>query len=76
MSRNAIHSEVKMTADEKTPGEEAPAEQSSMQAPDAETAASEPPDEDDVGMSLREQLVIVGVIFFLVMITLFILRAV
>ena len=71
MSRNAIHSEVKMTTDEKTPGEEAPAEQSSMQAPDAETAASEPPDEDDISKNLLMQVGIVGGIVLLVLLAVF-----
>ena len=52
LPRNAIHSEVKMTTDERTPGAEAP-------------------DEDDVGKSLRGQLVIVGGIVFLIMLAAF-----
>ncbi len=71
MSRNAIHSEVKMTTDETTPGAEAPAEQSSMQAPAAETSASETPDEDDISKNLLKQVGIVGGIVFLVLIAVF-----
>ena len=69
--RNAIHSEVKMTTDEGTPGEEAPAEQSSTQAPAAETAASEPPDEDDISKNLLKQVGIVGGIVFLILLAVF-----
>ena len=71
LSRNAIHSEVKMTTDEKTPGAEAPAEQSSMQAPAAETAASELPNEDDITKSLLWQVGIVGGIVLLVALAVF-----
>ncbi len=78
--RNAIHSEVKMTTDERTPGEEAPAEQSgaeapaeqsSTQAPAAETAASEPLDEDDISKNLLKQVGIVGGIVFLILCAVF-----
>ena len=80
MSRNAIHSEVKMTTDEKTPGAEAPAEQSdaeapaeqsSMQATAAESAASEPPDEDEISKNLLRQVGIVGGIVLLVLLAVF-----
>ncbi len=71
LSRNAIHSEVKMTTDETTPGAEAPAEQSSMQAPAAETSASEPPDEDDISKNLLKQVGIVGGIVFLILLAVF-----
>jgi len=50
-----------MTTDERTPGAEAPAEQSGAEAPD----------EDDVGKNLIRQLVIVGGIVFLVMMAAF-----
>ena len=71
LSRNAIHSEVKMTNDERTPGAEAPAEQSSMQAPVAETAASEAPDEGDISKNLLMQVKIVGGIVFLILLAVF-----
>ncbi len=57
LSRNAIHSEVKMTTEEGTPGAEAPAEQSSAEAPD----------EDDISKNLLMQVWIVGVIVFLIL---------
>ncbi len=52
LSRNAIHSEGKMTTDETTTGEETPSE-------------------DDIGKSLRRQLVIVGGIVFLILLAVF-----
>ena len=60
-----------MTTDERTPGAEAPAEQSTMQAPAAETAASEPSDEDDISKGLLRQVGIVGGIVFLVLLAVF-----
>ncbi len=71
LSRNAKHSEVKMTTDETTTGAEPPAEQSSMQAPAAETASSEPPSEDDVTPGLLMQVKIIGGIVFLVLLAVF-----
>ncbi len=71
LSRNAIHSEVKMAIDERTPGAEAPAEHSSVQAPAAETAASEPPDEDAITKNLLMQVGIVGGIVFLILLAVF-----
>ncbi len=66
-----MHSEVKMTTDEGTPGAEAPAEQPSMQAPAAETAASEAPDEDDISKNLLMQVGVVGGIVFLILVAVF-----
>ena len=60
-----------MTIDERTPGTEAPAEQSSMQAPAAETAASEQQDEDDITKNLLMQVGIVGGIGLLVLLAVF-----
>ena len=60
-----------MTTDEKTPDAEAPAEQSSMQATAAETAASEPTDEDDISKNLLMQVGIVGGIVLLVLLAVF-----
>ena len=60
-----------MTTDERTPSAEAPAEQSSTQAPAAETAASEPQDEDDISKNLLRQVVIVGGIVFLILLAVF-----
>ena len=69
-----------MTADERTPdadapaeqsGAEAPAEQSSMQTPADDTAASEPPNEADITKSLLMQVGIVGGIIFLVALAVF-----
>ncbi len=69
-----------MTTDERTPGAEAPAEQSgeeapaeqfTTQAPAAETAASEPPDEDDISKNLLRQVGIVGGIVLLVLLAVF-----
>ncbi len=69
-----------MTTDEKTPDAEAPAEQSdaeapseqsSMQATAAETAASEPTDEDDISKNLLMQVGIVGGIVFLILLAVF-----
>lgn len=71
LSRNAIHSEVQMTTDERPPGAETPAEQSSTQAPAPETAASEPPDEDEISKNLLRQVGIVGGIVFLVLLAVF-----
>ncbi len=71
LSRNAIHSEVKMTNDERTPGAEAPAEHSNVQAPAAETAASEPPDEDAITKNLLMQVGIIGGIVFLILLAVF-----
>ncbi len=58
-----------MTTDETTPGAEAPAEQSTMQAPAAETAASDPQEEDEetVSKGLLMQVKIVGGIVFLIL---------
>ena len=69
-----------MTTDERTPGAEAPAEQSgaeaaaeqsSTQAPAAETAASEPADEDDISKNLLRQVGFVGGIVFLILLAVF-----
>ncbi len=60
-----------MAIDERTPGAEAPAEQSSMQAPAAETVASEQPDEDDITKNLLMQVGIVGGILLLVLLVVF-----
>ncbi len=60
-----------MTTDESTPGAESPAEQSSTQAPVAETAASETPDEDEISKSLLKQVGIVGGIVFLILLAVF-----
>ncbi len=60
-----------MTTEEGTPGAEAPAEQSSMQAPAAETSASEPQDEDDISKNLLRQVGIVGGIVFLILLAVF-----
>ncbi len=60
-----------MTTDETTPGEETPAEQSSMQAPAAETVASEQPDEDDITKNLLMQVGIVGGIVILILLAVF-----
>ena len=60
-----------MTTDESTPGAEAPEEQPSMQAPAAETAASESPDEDEISKNLLRQVGIVGGIVFLVLLAVF-----
>ncbi len=60
-----------MAIDERTPGAEAPAEQSSMQAPAAETVASEQPDEDDITKNLLMQVGIVGGIVLLVLLAVF-----
>ncbi len=60
-----------MTTDETTPGAEAPAEQSSTQAPAAETAASEPPDEDDISKNFLRQVGNVGGIVFLILLAVF-----
>ena len=61
LSRNAIHSEVKMTTEEGTPGAEAPAEQSGAEAPD----------EDDISKNLLMQVGIVGGIVFLILLAVF-----
>ena len=61
LSRNAIHSEVKMTTEEGTPGAEAPAEQSSAEAPD----------EDDISKNLLMQVGIVGGIVILILLAVF-----
>ncbi len=69
-----------MAIDERTPGAEAPAEQSgaeapaeqsSMQAPVAETTASEPQDEGDISKNLLMQVKIVGGIVFLILLAVF-----
>ena len=62
-----------MTTDERTPDVEALAEQSSMNAPAAETAASEPQDEDEdnVSKGLLMQVKIVGGIVFLILLGVF-----
>ncbi len=60
-----------MTTEEGTPGAEAPAEQSGMQAPAAETSASEAPDEDDISKNLLMQVGIVGGIVFLILLAVF-----
>ena len=61
LSRNAIHSEVKMTTEEGTPSAEAPAEQSSAEARD----------EDDISKNLLMQVGIVGGIVFLILLAVF-----
>jgi hypothetical protein len=60
-----------MPIDETTPGTEAPSEQPSMQAPAAETAASEPPDEEEISKNLLKQVGIVGGIVFLILLAVF-----
>ena len=60
-----------MTTDESPPGAEAPAEQSSTQAPAPETAASEQPDEDEISKNLLRQVGIVGGIVFLILLAVF-----
>lgn len=60
-----------MATDERTPGAEAPAEQSSMQTPAVETAASESPDEDEISKNLLMQVGIVGGIVLLVLLAVF-----
>ena len=60
-----------MTTDEITPSPEAPAQQPSMQAPAAESSASDTPDEDDISKNLLKQVGIVGGIVFLVLIAVF-----
>jgi len=69
-----------MTTDEKTPDAEAPAEQSDAEAPAeqssmqtmaAETATSEPPDEDEISKNLLKQVGIVGGIVFLILLAVF-----
>jgi len=60
LSRNAIHSEVKMTPDERTPGAES-----------QETPGEEPQDEEGVSKFLLMQVKIVGGIVLLVLLAVF-----
>ncbi len=60
LSRNAIHSEVKMTTDEGTPGTEP-----------QETPGTEPQDEEGVSKFLLMQVKIVGGIVFLILLAIF-----
>ncbi len=59
-----------MTTDEKTPGAEAPAEQSGAEAP-AEQSGAEAPDEDDISKNLLMQVWIVGIVVFLILCAVF-----
>jgi|TARA_B100000315_G_scaffold254601_1_gene296014 hypothetical protein len=71
LSLNTLYSEVKMTTDEGMPGAQAPSEQPTMQAPAAETAASEPTNEDEISKNLIKQVGIVGGIVFLILLAVF-----
>ncbi len=68
-----------MTTDERTPGAEAPSEQSGAEAPaeqsgaeaPAEQSGAEAPDEDDISKNLLMQVGIVGGIVLLVLLAVF-----